>query len=208
VDIPRDAAQEAARQELSDPIYHQSDANPLTRAVSWAIERIGELLDRISLATPGGWGSLAVLLVLVLLGVIAIRLRLGPLARTASRSRPPLFSGSVRDAAEHRATADRHAADGRYREAIREMLRAIIRDLEERGILDVLPGRTADEAAAEAGRHLPGCALALRDAARVFDEVWYGGHEATAEMYQAVSALDRRVATTSPVRDGDGQVTR
>ena len=58
-------------------------------------------------------------------------------------------------------------------------MRAIVRSLEERALLDPRPGRTADEAAAEAGRALPAHADRLRAAARDFDDVTYGGRTAT-----------------------------
>ncbi|WP_449066361.1 DUF4129 domain-containing protein, partial [Planomonospora algeriensis] len=53
-------------------------------------------------------------------------------------------------------------------------LRAVARDLEERAVVEELPGRTADELAAEAGRALPGFAGELAEAARLFDDVTYG----------------------------------
>ena len=81
---------------------------------------------------------------------------------------------------------------------MRERLRAVVRSLEERAVLDERPGRTADEAAAEAGRALPGCAAGLRSAAVLFDEVWYGGRPAGPESYAALRDLDAQVQAARP----------
>lgn len=81
-------------------------------------------------------------------------------------------------------------------------MRAIVRSLEERALLDPRPGRTADEAAAEAGRALPGHATRLRSAARDFDDVTYGGRTAGQSTYLALRALDTELDEAKPVLPG------
>ncbi len=61
-----------------------------------------------------------------------------------------------------------------------------------------LPGRTADELAAEAGRLLPGLAPALTTAARLFNEVRYGDRAGTRAGYEQLRALDEAVLATRP----------
>jgi Domain of unknown function (DUF4129) len=61
-------------------------------------------------------------------------------------------------------------------------------------LLDPGPGRTADEAAAAAGAAVPSCAASLRQAAQVFDEIWYGGRAATRDHDDLLRALDAQVA--------------
>ena len=78
-------------------------------------------------------------------------------------------------AADYRAEAERFAAAQDWREAVRARFRAVIRELEQRGVLDPRPGRTAGEIAAEGGGAVPEIGNDLRRAARTFDEVWYGG---------------------------------
>ena len=68
------------------------------------------------------------------------------------------------DAAGHRAAAEALAAQGHLAEAVRERLRAVVRALEERGVLDPRPGRTSGEVARDAGAAAP--ALAARPAPR------------------------------------------
>jgi len=200
VEISREAAREAARAELADPAYRQAEPNPVERAVQWLFDRLGELLDRASAATPGGPFGILVLVLLVVAVIVVVRWRIGPV-RGSGAEAPLLFAGRVHSAAEHRAAADEHAAAGRWAEAVRERLRTIVRDLEERGLLEPRAGRTADEAAAEGGAALPGCGPGLRAAARVFDEVWYGGRPASSGMDHQLQALDEQVRASRPARE-------
>jgi uncharacterized protein DUF4129 len=71
-------------------------------------------------------------------------------------------------------TADEFAAAGRYAEAVRERLRAIVRTLIERDLIPNSPGWTVTELAAAAGRARPALSPALRAATGVFSEIWYG----------------------------------
>jgi hypothetical protein len=98
-------------------------------------------------------------------------------------------------AQQHRDLAERFAADGDYSGAIGEYLRAIATELEERAVLAPSPGRTAGELAAEAGRLLPGQADELTAAARLFDEVCYGGRAGTLDGAERLRALDGAIRT-------------
>lgn len=201
VDLSREEAQVAARKELAKQMYQAAEPGLLERAFAWFVEELDELLDRAAAASPGGYVSLVGALVLVAALIVAVRLKVGPLAGSAA-ARDPLFVGGPRSAKDHRAAADAHAAAGEWALAVRERLRAIIRSLEERGLLEPRPGRTADEAAAEAGRILPPCADGLRAAARTFDDVWYGGRVAGIEADRALRELDERVQAARPTLSG------
>ena len=198
VDLGRDAAREAAERELSDPAYAAAAPPLLERVLRWIARALDDLLDAAAGISPGGYAGLIVLAVLAVLAVIAIRLRLGRIGRATARS-STIFDDRVLTAADHRVAADAHAARGAWAEAVRERLRAIVRGLEERDLLDVRAGRTADEAAAEAGRALPDRAADLREAARIFDDVWYGGRAATAAMDARLRAVDDAVIATRPI---------
>ncbi len=194
-DLTRQAAQDAAREELRRPEY--ADARPplAVRLLGRLLREIGALLDRAAGAAPGGTLGLIALLAIVGLLVAVVLSRVGPLARTASA--PPLFDGSrALTAAEHRALAEQAQAEGRFADAVRERLRAVVRELEARGALDPRPGRTAGEIARDGGAALPAVADDLRAAARTFDEVWYGGRTADASSYAVVVAVDDRVSTS------------
>jgi hypothetical protein len=197
VELGRDEAAQLAREELAKQVYRDAGPGLVERLVRWLLEQAGRLLDGAAGVSPGGYAGLVVVLLLVAAAVVAVRLKIGPLGRRSSREEA-LFVGRTRTAAQHRAAADAHAAAGEWAEAVRERLRAVVRSLEERAVLDERPGRTADEAAAEAGRALPSCAAGLRAAAVLFDEVWYGGRPAGPESYAALRDLDAQVQATRP----------
>ncbi len=197
VTIPRDPAREAAERELSKPMYHEQDPGVLQRALNRFWSWVDDLFTAASGATPGGgFGLLVIVLAAVLLGV-ALWWRLGTPTRTPA-STPPLFDDRPRSAAEHRAAAAAHAARGHWNQAVQERMRALVRALEERALLDPRPGRTADEAAAEAGRTLPAHTGRLRAAAHEFDDVTYGGRTADEPAYLRLTELDHDLEHTKP----------
>ncbi|MGW4809392.1 DUF4129 domain-containing protein [Kitasatospora sp. NPDC004272] len=200
VEVPRDAAREAAQEELRKAVYHQHEPGLVQRCYDWIREQFSRALDDIG-APLGGSGNaaLAVLLVVLLvLGFVAWRRYGAP--RRAARSGGTLFAGAQgpRSAAEHRADAAAHAARGAWEDAVREQMRALVRGLEERTVLSPRPGRTADEAAAEAGRALPQQATQLASAARLFDDVAFGERPADERAYQLLADLDRTLGRTRP----------
>ena len=193
VELGRDEAAALAREELADPIYRQSEPSLVERVLRWVLERVGELLDAVSRNSPGGWWGVIALVVVVGAVVVAVRWRVGPVAARRGRS-TALFFGQARTAADHRRDAQAHAAAGEWDDAVRERLRAVVRSLEERDVLDVRPGRTADEAATEGGRAIPAAGDALRAAARTFDDVWFGGRAADEAAYRVVVVADDAVS--------------
>jgi hypothetical protein len=197
--IGRRAAQQLARRELARSIYQPSI---FQRIINW----LQRLLNGAGGAIPGGWFglvALAVLAVLVISGVIywvrPARGRRGP-----SSALRPAMDFSARD---HRARAERLAADGDFSGAIVERTRAIAAELEERGIVPARPGRTADELATEAGRELPDQAHGLRRAMHLFDDVLYGDRPGTEAGYQQVSLTDGELRSARPTASPGPQGT-
>lgn len=197
VTIPRAPAREAAERELSDPAYHQDDPSLLQRALNRFWEWVDDLFSAASGATPGGGLGLLVITIAVLALVAALWWRLGTPHR-APASSPALFDDRPRTAAEHRAAAEAHAAQGHWNQAVQERMRAIVRSLEERALLDPRPGCTADEAAAEASRTLPTHATELQAAAQSFDAITYGARTATEPTYARLTTLDEALTRTRP----------
>lgn len=187
--LTREAARAAARHELSKPIYHRNDQPLVLRFLNWVRDHIAHYLTNAANAAPGGWLGLAGILIAAALIVAAIRWRVGPLQRSARATRA-LFDTAIRSAAEHRALAERFAAEGEWSQAVRERLRALARGLEERGVLDGRPGRTAREVATEAAATFPSYESELHAAANTFDEIWYGGRPAGPESYELVRRVD------------------
>ncbi|MEV0581937.1 DUF4129 domain-containing protein [Nonomuraea sp. NPDC050310] len=195
--ISRDDAQREAADELLKPGYEHE---PLVDEVWRRLQQfLGDLTNPEVDGAPAGGVIAAVLIVLIVGGLAGLLIwRLRRTTRGAAGGGGELFGTRARTAVEHRQEAERLAGEELWAEAVQERLRAIARDLEERALVDGLPGRTADELAAEAGRALPGFAGELAAAARVFDDVTYGDVPGTAEAYGMLRDLDERLRQARP----------
>lgn len=76
--------------------------------------------------------------------------------------------------------ADRYAAEGRYAEAVRERLRAMVRELVDRQVVENRPGWTVTELARAAGAARAEVAPLVTRASDTFSIIWYGQRPATA----------------------------
>jgi hypothetical protein len=197
IDLGRDEAREAAARELSDPAYHTADPSFVDRALRWILERIADVFNGFASVAPGGSFGVVVLAVVLVLVIVVIRLRSGRIAR--SRRVGAVFSGAPQAAVDHRRAAEEALPRGQLDVAVRERFRAIVRELEQRGILDEVSGRTVDEIAGAAGRALPAQAGELAGAAQLFDDVVYGSRPATVDGYQRLERLDDAVRRAVPV---------
>lgn len=192
VDIDRQAAHEAAQRELAKPIYPKA---------SWT-DRLGEWLDdlfyRIVMEgskVPGGWFTVSVLLIILAVAVVvAVRIARRTM-RTNRGGEHALFDSHELSAAQHRATAEQYAAAGNWAAAIRHRLRAVARQLEEDGVLNPVPGRTATELAKDVGAELPALAGEFRQAADAFNDVTYGSRPGTEPGYRLIADLDDHLRT-------------
>jgi Domain of unknown function (DUF4129) len=201
VDIDRDTAHEAAQRELSKPIYPKEGLTQ--RLADWLDELIYRLILKGS-TIPGGWFTIALLLILVVVAVVvAVRIARRTM-RTNRGGDYQLFGAAELSAAEHRATAEQYAARGDWAAAIRHRLRAVARQLEETGVLNPVPGRTANELARDAGASLPGLSSELRSAATTFNDVTFGEVPGTEAAYRSVADLDEHLRTHSPATAGAG----
>ncbi|MEV4171857.1 DUF4129 domain-containing protein [Nonomuraea sp. NPDC049709] len=196
--IDREEAARKAAEELLKPGYEQEPL--LDEIYRRVMQFLGDLADAATGGGSTGGIIAAVLITLIILGVIAlVAWQLRRTARRKALEVGGLFGERAMTAAEHRQAAERLATEGRWTEAVQERLRAIARDLEERALVDGMPGRTADELAAEAAVSLPGFAAELGAAARSFDDVTYGGVPGTREAYDAMASLDERLRQARPV---------
>jgi Domain of unknown function (DUF4129) len=186
--IGRKAAQQLARRELSRSIYQESIATRIEHAISRFLGR----LVNAGAHLPGGWWSGVVLLATLAFVVASVFFWIRPMRSHRARI-GAVLAGAALSAADHRALAERHAADGDYTAAIIERMRAVAVLIEERGVLVSQPGRTADELAGQTARAMPELAADLGPAAGLFDDVMYGGRAGTAAGYELVSRLDAAV---------------
>jgi hypothetical protein len=186
--LTRNGARDEARRELSRHVYDQARPSLLMRAISAAIGWVRDVIDKAAAATPGGGFGLLALAVLLAAAVVLF-LRLGPVRR-AHTAVGLLDAPAALSAAGLRAEAEAAARDGRWADAVRARLRAVVRLLEERTLLEPRPGRTATEVAEDAAAVLPDLREPLRSAARTFGEVWYGHRPATEVDYRTIVELD------------------
>ncbi|MFN6549068.1 DUF4129 domain-containing protein [Mycolicibacterium septicum] len=190
IEIDRDAAHDAAQNELTKPIYPR--ASPADQIGEW----LRDLLYRITAAgstIPGGWFTISVLVILIVVAVVvAVRIARRTM-RTARGADQALFGSQELSAAQHRSIAEQYAAQGDWSAAIRHRVRALARRLEETGVLDAVPGRTATELARDAAAALPALSTELFSAANTFNDVTYGEQPGTESAYRAIAALDEVV---------------
>lgn len=196
LDIDRDAAHEAAQRELAKPIYPKE--SPSGRFIDWVRSVLNDLLAQGS-TVPGGWFTISVLLiVLAAAAVVAVRIARRTL-RTNRGGDYQLFGPTELSAAQHRGTAEGYASAGDWAAAIRHRLRAVARQLEETGVLNPVPGRTANELARDAGAVLPRLAAELSRAATAFNDVTYGQVPGTESGYRMVADLDDHLRSPAPL---------
>ncbi|MEG3616478.1 DUF4129 domain-containing protein [Isoptericola haloaureus] len=198
-EVPVDPDRETARrwlvEELARPEYAQ-DQSWLTRLLDWFLGLFDGLgtVDGDPLVLAG-----------VVVGVLAVVAALawwiaGPvrLRRRAQARSVVVHDDDPRTAAEMRAAADAAAARQDWATAVLERFRAVVRDLEERAVLDERPGRTAQEAARDGGARVPQIADPLRAAARLFDGVCYGHRPAGPGDDDRLRALEEQAAAARP----------
>jgi type II secretory pathway pseudopilin PulG len=194
IDIDRDGAHQLAQHELNKPIYSQASFSQ--KLYDWISEHLYRLLDEAS-RVPGGWFTTTVLVLLLVLAVaVAIRIARNTL-RTNRAGDFQLFESAQLTAVQHRTTAESYAAEGNWAAAIRHRLRAVARELEETGVLNPTPGRTANELARDAGVALPHLADELSQAATAFNDVTYGERPGTQAAYQLIADLDDHLRARS-----------
>ena len=194
IDIDRDAAHEAAQRELAKPIYPK--ASLTERLSDWLDDLLYRIVQEGS-SLPGGWFTISVLVIILATAVVvAVRIARRTM-RTNRGGGHALFDTHELSAAQHRATAEQYAAAGNWAAAIRHRLRAVARQLEEDGVLNPVPGRTATELAKDAGAAVPDLAGELRQAADAFNDVTYGERPGTEPAYRMIADLDNHLRSRS-----------
>jgi hypothetical protein len=194
IDIGRDPAHEAAQRELDKPIYPKGSV--AQRVHEWIHELLYRLIEKGS-SLPGGWFTVSVLITLLVVAiVVAIRIAQRTI-RTRRGADYQVFDASQLTAAQHRAIAERFAAEENWTAAIRHRLRAVARSLEESGTLDPAPGRTANELAEDAAERIPALAAEFSQSAIAFNDVTYGERPGTHAAYQMIVDLDDHLRFSS-----------
>ena len=139
-----DEARRAAKKELSRQIYHEKP-DLWDRIWRWILDHI----DTGSMV-PGvpSWVSTVIVVIVIAVGIALLILLLTRISSARRVVKPSLsVLTDDRDAVTLTRAADEAAAQADFATAVVERFRAIIRSLDERGIIDEYPGMTALEAA-------------------------------------------------------------
>ncbi|WP_454561587.1 DUF4129 domain-containing protein [Mycobacterium haemophilum] len=195
IDIDRDAAHQAAQNELAKPIY--SKASTAQQFDEWINELLYRLLEKTSSIPGGRFTTTMLLMLLVIAAVVAIHVARRTM-RTNRGGDHRLFDVAQLTAAQHRVTAEGYAAEENWAAAIRHRLRAVARQLEENGVLNPAPGRTANELAHDAATALAHLADELSQAATIFNDVTFGDRPGTQAAYQMITDLDDHLQSRPP----------
>jgi len=201
-DVPlqpdRAQARAWAEQELLRREYQAERPSLMSRLWTWLLDRLTGLPHPANL--PGNLGVAIAAAALITL-VWYVLWRAGGLRRAGRRRDREEFLGPIeRTAVQHRAASDSALAAGDLRTAVLERFRGLIVGLQERALLDLEPGRTADEAVRAAATWLPHLSGELAVAAGCFDDVRYGNRPASLQVAQALGDLDERVQRTRPAQ--------
>jgi hypothetical protein len=195
IHIDRDAAHQAAQDELDKPIY--SNGSVEQQLSDWINEMLYRLIQQTA-SIPGGWFTATVLLILLAIGVALAVHVVRRTMRNKHSGDYQLFEAGQLTASQHRATAENYAAGGNWAAAIRHRLRAVARQLEETGVLNPAPGRTANELARDAAAALPHLAGELSESATAFNDVTYGEQPGTQDSYRMITDLDDHLRSRPP----------
>lgn len=184
--VDPDEARRAADEILSRPEYQEPQQSLVDRAIEWVFERVGDLFSRLGGSGPGsviGW------LVLAGLAGAALWLIIRAL-RVPRRGRPgsgdDVVYGTERrlDATVWLDEAERLAAAGDHRGALRCRHQALIARVVTDGLVDDVAGRTAGEYGAALAGRLPHLAEPIHRLTEQFEWVWYGGRPVGASDYE------------------------
>ncbi|UMB70008.1 DUF4129 domain-containing protein [Mycobacterium paraterrae] len=207
IDIDRETAHDAAQRELSKPIYPKGSV--AQRIHEWIHELLYRIIEKGS-SIPGGWLTIVVLAILIVAAVVAAVRIARRTIRTRRDGDHQLFDDGQLTSAQHRAISEGYAAQLNWAAAIRHRLRAVARGLEESGTLEPVPGRTANELAADTADRLPELAGELSRAAAAFNDVTYGELPGTQAAYRVIVDLDDHLQNRPGARglDSTQQVVR
>jgi hypothetical protein len=193
-----DQARQWLVQELAKAPYQEAKPT-LFDIVSQAVfEWFQSLFTKGSVAPPVL--LVTALVVVVALLVVALLLFGAPRLNRRSHVTGSLFGDDDRRTADElRRSAAAALAAGDWSTAVLERFRGLARGLDERTVLTVFPGTTADGFADRAARAFPGERQALVAAAAVFDDVRYADRPATRAEAESLAALDARLVGARPL---------
>ncbi|MEW6890375.1 DUF4129 domain-containing protein [Trueperella pyogenes] len=190
-----ETARQLAEDELSKAMYDHAP-NLFQRFLEWLFTRIDIVVSHLS-PGDGGAGNIAVIVAIGVLVVVIIAIAIRHARSTSARfarGRTQLFDDNRTSTALFAAAKRAELAADLNLAAI-ERFRAIIRLLDERKTIDVVPGMTALEAARAGSARLGHEELFLA-CAQLFNDVYYWHGQATEDDVQRTYLLHHAVSDT------------
>lgn len=196
VELSREEAQQLAQAELQKGKYTDPWAW-FTDLIRWLDRMLNDLLsftDPTRLEQSSGSVVAWIVIGVLLVGVIILVWRVGIPRLTASRDKVVETEAHL-SPVDYRSRAEDAASKGDWIGAVTERFRAMVRDLEDRTLLQRRIGRTATEVATLAGRAVPSQATNLSATATFFNDVLYGDHPADRDAWLWFDGLCQQVET-------------
>ncbi|WP_152364683.1 DUF4129 domain-containing protein [Microlunatus speluncae] len=216
LDVPVELGREEARRRVLEELAKTKYEGELPPWLQDLMNRLQDLLIEIvrfvlGLGSPAGAAGgginigfvIMVAVIVIGIGLLVWKVGLPRWRRSRIRDADVELDADLAPA-DYRTAAERFAAAGDWRAAVRDRFRAVVKELEIVTILDPRPARTAFEASTLAGRALPEQASVLRAGAEVFSAVMYGDRAADGSTYRQLVELDRQVTAAAERADLSG----
>ena len=168
----------------------------MQRALDWVLERLGDALGAV--VGGGAMGVIGWLVVVALsLGVLVLLFRLVRSVGGDRRLAEAPADDPLRPPEDWRADAERHEANGQWKQALRCRYRSLVASLSAAGLLEEVPGRTTGEYREQLSGNLPSAAEDFGSATTLFESAWYGDRSVRREDNERLRSLGDRVLATS-----------
>lgn len=176
---------QVADEILSRPQYDDGPDSLLDRINEFLNDLFDNLFGSGDQGGSGGdlppivsWLVLAVLVAMVVALIVwAVRSGGWGRRRTAAEEPVILSPEDQRSPDAWRSQAERHEAEGRWREGLLCRYRALVTELVRAEVVADVPGRTAGEYVREVSASRPDAAGPFAAATELFEAAWYGGVE-------------------------------
>lgn len=197
-----ETAREWVKQQLETPEYAAAKPSPFDQFVEDVARWFSDLFTGDGIGggfglDPGWIATIAAIIIAILLLVLFGRPR-AIATRSQDASAQVFLDDDERTAAQLLDAASRAAASGNFSLAVVEQFRALCRALQDRTLLTLRPGDTAQAAAHRATEVFPQFTGELRTAAAVFDRTRYLDGTASESEYLALRNLCDTLAQTQP----------
>ena len=193
-----DEARSRILEELAEAEYDNSPG-----FVDWLLGQIEQWYTNLVAGIDGSSAAQAGIAVLLLLALLVVAFlvlrRTGLIRRSHSLAvAPELNADPVLTAAELREASRSAISSGRFDDGAVLALRSLVRDLDQRTLLDVSAGLTAHEAAERAALSYPDLRGRLQRGATAFDTAAYSPRHATEKQADDLLRLAEDPAEAAP----------